>query len=421
MAEPLRLGVLSTHPIQYFSPLWRELAARASVELTVFYAHRPTPEEQGHGFGVPFAWDVDLLDGYRHEWLPNRSARPGANHFAGCDTPAIARVIAERRFDAFLVLGWNVRSFWQAMVACWRTRTPLLVRGDSQLLPMPPLRAAAKRLLYPLFMRRFDACLSVGTRSEEYFRHYGARTVVRAPHFVDNAFFAARAAAAGARRAELRRRWGIPADAFVVLHAGKFIPIKRQLDLVHALARVERADVHGLFVGDGELRAACEREAGRLGARAHFAGFLNQGEMGAAYAAADALVLCSESETWGLVVNEAMASGLPAVVGSTVGCAPDLVLDGATGYVFPTGDVDALVARIRSLADDRAGAARMGAAAQRHVAEYSVEAAADGIVAAAAGAARSRRRHAGRSPAAAGTHIARQRVEAGAVGSSTAR
>lgn len=381
----LRLGIVATHPVQYHAPLYRRLAADSRVEPTVFFAHRPTGAEQGTDFGVEFQWDVDLTSGYEHVWLTNQSPRPGVTEFGGCDTPAIAEAIRQLRFDAVLVSGWHSRSYWQAMMACWGTGTPLLVRGDSQLpTATPAVKRLAKRFLYPLFIRRFAACLSVGERSAEYFRHFGARLVVPSPHFVDNDFFAA--AAARARRAPsgARAALGLPADATVVLFAGKLIERKRPLDLVRAVATLDADSRPQLaFAGEGALREACAAEAARLGVTAHFLGFLNQSAIPQAYAAADVLVLPSdERETWGLVVNEAMACAVPAIVSTAVGCYPDLIVEGRTGRGFGVGDVPALARAIRDLSSDRSAAAAAGRAAAARVAAYSVERAAEGVVAA---------------------------------------
>jgi glycosyltransferase involved in cell wall biosynthesis len=376
-----RLGILATHPIQYFAPLYRRLAAEPSIDVRVFFAHRPTPAEQGVGFGVAFEWDVNLTDGYDHVFLRNRSRQPDLQRFGGCNTPEISGLVMRERFDAFLVSGWNTRSYWQAMRACWRSGTPLLVRGDSQLAPQAPWRAAAKRLAYPPMMRRFDACLAVGVRSAEYFRRYGARRVISSPHFVDNEAFARRADESRERRQALRRQWGIADDAFVPLFAAKFIPKKRPFDLVEAVAAAGRPAMHALFVGEGELRAAAEALAGARGVAASFVGFLNQTEMASAFAAADVLVLPSDHrETWGLVVNEAMAAGLPAIVSEAAGCAPDLVVPAETGFSFPLGDIRRLTDLLRTTCDDRDLAPRMGRRARAHVSRYSVTAAATGIV-----------------------------------------
>lgn len=382
MPESLRLGVLATHPIQYFAPLFRELHARSGLDVTVFYAHRPSPEEQGAGFGVPFTWDVDLLDGYRSIWLTNRSGPQDRGAFFGYDTPEIRSHIRQRAFDAFLVAGWHALAYWQAILGCWNAGVPVLVRGDSQLgADEFATRRYLKRFFYPFFISRFAACLSVGQRSEEYFRHFGARRIVRAPHFVDNAFFRTEAESRRRHAFALRTRWGIREGARVVLFAGKMVEKKRPLDVLRAAALLRGVDLHLLFAGDGPLRERCEREAARLGVPATFAGFLNQKEIPDAYALADVLVLPSDHrETWGLVVNEAMASGVPAVVSTSVGCYPDLILEGKTGFGFPLGDARRLADAVAIAIGSAERLAALRNASVRHVATFSVKAAADGVI-----------------------------------------
>src|SRR5206468_805445 len=102
------------------------------------------------GFGVPFEWDVPLVGGYRHQVLNNISRCPSTDRFFGCRTPEIGTIIEMGHFDAFLVSGWHSFCYWQAMRACRRTHTPLLVRGDSQL---PTVRSPLRRLIKHLFYR----------------------------------------------------------------------------------------------------------------------------------------------------------------------------------------------------------------------------------------------------------------------------
>jgi glycosyltransferase involved in cell wall biosynthesis len=375
-----RLAILVTHPVQYFAPLFRRLAVEPGLELTVFYAHRPTPEEQGRGFGVAFEWDVDLTGGYDARFLRNMSANPSAEGYSGYDSPEIADIVTRERFDAFLVMGWHAKSYWQAIRACWANGTPLLVRGDSQLgTGRPSLRAWARLVTHRQFVPRFAACLAVGIRSEQYFRFYGARRIVRSPHFVDNEHFARGAGATNI--AAVRAAWGVAEGALVVAFVGKLLPKKRPVDVLAAVASSGRTDVHVVFVGDGELREECRAAAARLGVSTTFAGFQNQQSLPAVYAAIDVLVLPSDvRETWGLVVNEAMACGRPAVVSSAAGCAPDLILEGETGFTFPVGDVRRLGERLDVLASDRDAVRRMGDGARRHVARYTVAEASAGVM-----------------------------------------
>lgn len=382
----MKLGILSTHPIQYHSPLYRELAARPGSDVTVYYAHRPSPEEQGQGFGVSFVWDVPLLDGYRSVFLRNVAKYPSTSRYRGCDTPEIADIIQYESFDAFLVHGWHVKSFRQAMRACWRTRTPIMVRGDSTLLMRRnAVTAWARRMSRRRFIPRFDACLVVGQRAREYYLAHGAAVerMFASPHFVDNERFVAAADDLQKQQPLIRRRWNIPPDTTTFLFAGKFVERKRPIDFVRAIATVagNSRDICGLMVGDGALRPQLEAEISSLAAPIRMAGFLNQSEMAAAYAVSDVLVLPSDGmETWGLVVNEAMACGLTAIVSDRVGCAPDLVTPGETGYVYPCGDVGALATYMSALAADRRLLSDLKSRAAERVQAYSVAAAADGVV-----------------------------------------
>jgi glycosyltransferase involved in cell wall biosynthesis len=346
------------------------------MDLTVMFADRPTPADQGVGFDVPFSWDIDLLAGYEHRWLVNRAPLPHRGRYADYDAPEVVDLIRAGEFDAVLVHGWHARMYWQAMRACWATGTPVYVRGDSQLAnDAGRLKRGIKRVLYPWFMRRYAACLSVGQRSEAYFRFYGARRVVRSPHFVDNDRFAADAALAGKAA---RQEWGIGQSETVALFAGKLQTLKRVPDLIAAAGKIGTGGVVVLIVGEGNDRRRCEAAAATAGARVIFAGFLNQRAMARAYAAADVLVLPSDRETWGLVVNEAMACGKPAFVSDAAGCVPDLIVPGETGDRFAPGDVERLAFLLRHATREKL--AVMGNAALRQVAGFTAQSAADGVL-----------------------------------------
>ncbi|MDX1540462.1 MAG: glycosyltransferase family 4 protein [Geminicoccaceae bacterium] len=382
----LRLAILTSHPIQYQAPLFRALARR--LDLEVFFAHRQSPEQQAAaGFSTAFDWDVDLLEGYSSRFLENRARRPGVDRFRGCDTPEIGSIIARGRFDAVLVTGWHLLCYWQAIRACRRLRTPVLVRGDSQLVsPRSRSKRLVKAGLHRWLVRQFDGFLHVGTRNRAYLLHYGARPerLFFTPHFVDNPWFAERARAAAAERDAFRARLGIGANERVILFAGRLVPFKRVEDVIRATARLAAGEVPAvrlLIAGSGPLQADLERLAASSRAPVTFAGFRNQTELPACYDLAELLVLGSTgAETWGLVVNEAMASGTPAVVSDAVGCAPDLV-DGRTGQTVPVGDVPALCHAIQATLGSKDDPAVQAALAAK-MSTYSVETAVAGVLAA---------------------------------------
>ena len=383
--RPLRLGVLLSHPVQYFSPFWRELGQRSDVALTVYYACAPTAAQQGRDFGVPFVWDVSLLSGYDHRFLRNVARRPGLNFF-GCDTPEIAQIVRAREVDVLLVHGWHFKSYCQAIAACRRCRVPIILRADSHLLePRPVLLRVAREVVHRVLVPQFDAYLSVGPLNEEYCRHFGADAsrFFRAGHFVDNAWWSHSVAEATACRDALRRRWNVPDDALTLVFAGKFIPRKRPLELLGALRRLRDAPVHVLMAGDGPLRRQVERIVTEERLPVTLLGFINQSAMPEVYAAGDLLVLPSREESWGMVVNEAMASGLPAIVTDRVGCSPDLIRQGETGTCIPANRADALAEAIRTYLTDRGRVRREGQAARRHIAQFSATNAAEQLLRAA--------------------------------------
>jgi glycosyltransferase involved in cell wall biosynthesis len=350
----MRVAVCASHPIQYQAPLFRALARE--VDLKVFYAHRATAANQAAaGFGTEFLWDVDLLTGYEYEFLNNRAASPATNRFGGCDTPDVGTALRNGRFDAVVLLGWHLKSFQQALWACKVAGIPVAVRGDSQLGTFRRLTTKViKSATYPIFLRLFDAALVVGTRSREYWERYRypTRRIFLSPHAVDNDWFAARAGSSA--RARMRKSLNIPEGEFVALFAGKLLQNKRPLDLIDAAAvlKARGRSLTVLFAGSGPLETNIANEARRSGVSAHLLGFRNQSEMPETYAAADALVLPSENETWGLVANEALACMRPVVLSDRTGAAPDLAGDGRAGRVFATGQIDELASALTSLMDD---------------------------------------------------------------------
>jgi len=372
----LRVGALLTHPVQYYSPWFRHLAGLC--DLKVYYAHQQTPEGQAlAGFSEAFEWDVPLLDGYDWQWLRNLSRRPGLSHFDGCDTPEIGGIIRRERFDGFMIMGWNRKSYLQAGWAAIRSRTPLLMRTDSNLTSSrSKLKLAIKRPAYSMILPRAGQYLSPGRRTDDYLRHYAVpeRRIHRLAHMIDvDRFRTGAEAARSTGRARARRtRHGASDADFVLLLTGKLIPKKRPLLLLEALRRLreaapERSDVKLWVVGDGPLRSELEAFAEQHGLPVSFLGFINQSELPDIYAAADCLVLPSDAdETWGLVVNEAFACGLPAIVSAEAGCAPELIDEGRTGWTMRTPDADHLATLIQGA---RTGAGSLPRAALEALSE----------------------------------------------------
>jgi len=380
----LKLAMVTTHPIQYQVPWLRLLASRSNIELHVFFAMLPTSEEQGREFGVAFAWDTPLLDGYDYSVLENVAASPSLTTWAGCDTPSIFDKLREGQYQAVIVNGWGSKTAIQTLLACRRLRIPCIVRGEANALSR---RSFLKRLGHRVLLSQYAAFLAIGTQNRRYYESLGVRSarIFDTPYCVDNSRFGS--AADGARvntpLAELRASFGLDADSTTFLFSGKFVDKKHPADAIEAVRKLlgsGQVKVQLLMVGDGPLRGQLEQSA--VGLPVRFAGFLNQSQMALAYAASECLLLPSDAgETWGLVVNEAMACGLPVIVSDQVGCAVDLVIAGVTGHVYRCRDVDDLAMQMLKLVADPGQRGALGHAARRHVeAGFHFDGVVDGVL-----------------------------------------
>lgn len=383
---PIRLAIVCSHPVQYYAPWFRYLARNLRAEVRIFYLWNPAadPRHRDPDFAQPVRWDTDLHSGYDHEFVPNKARRPGTSRFSGLYNPGLVGRLRAWRPSVVLQLGYGWRTPLR-LTATWRD-CPLVLRGDSHDLDRgATLRNRCRAIALRLLFRRYAAFASVGTANRRHYLQHGVDPVRihHVPHCVDNAVFAAGAADAAGAAGRWRAELGIPPQHRLVLFLGKFIPKKRPDLLIRAFTRAHLPDTMLLLVGSGPLGESLRAAAAGLDS-VRFAPFQNQGAIPRTFAAADLLVLPSEGpgETWGLVVNEAMAAGLPCLVSTHVGCREDLISEGATGWSFPAGDETALAHALQSahaVICDSIQRARLRAGVEQRIASYSYAAATVGL------------------------------------------
>jgi glycosyltransferase involved in cell wall biosynthesis len=379
-----KLAIVSTHPIQYYAPVFRELAKSKLLAPRVFFTWSQTAAGPvfDPGFGTRFSWNVPLLQGYDHEFVRNVAARPGSDHFFGIHNPDLNRAIVEWGADAVLVYGWSLRSHLAAL-RYFKGKLPVLFRGDSTLLdPQRSWRRRIRQLYLRWVYSHVDLAIAVGQNNHDYYNWSGLseQRIAFAPHSVDTNRFGD----ASGEHAQLSRRWrdelAIPLDAVAFVFAAKLVPKKDPFLLLESFVKLQ-SSAHLIFFGAGELDTAL-RDRARGHTNIHFLPFQNQKTMPAVYRVGDVYVLpsCGPGETWGLAMNESMASARPVIASSRVGGARDLVQDGVTGWVFESRNPDDMSRVLRTaLSCGRDGLRRMGDNAQQLSALWSTEAAAQAI------------------------------------------
>jgi glycosyltransferase involved in cell wall biosynthesis len=382
------LAVIETHPIQYHAPVYRALQSQLGLQVTAIYASDfSVAGYQDPEFGATFAWDTDLLAGYQYGFL-TRAAAGGARRARSASTRGLEATLLNLNPRCVLLTGYHPRFYRHAFRVALKRHVPVLFRAETTDHARPRsrlksfLRDNALRYVY----RRCSALLYVGERSRQHYLRLGAASdaLVFSPYCVDASVFRTSERDRETLRSATRAELDVARDDIMILFSGKLIPRKDPLRIIEAVRMLKNgARPVVVFMGSGALQSQIEIAASiDPPVQVRFAGFQNQRSLSKFYHAADCLVLPSVlDETWGLVVNEALVHGVPAVVSSAVGCAPDLIEDGVTGAVFDAGQAEALaIALRRMLPLLNNAAARERCRAIVH--DYSVTNAARGIAAA---------------------------------------
>lgn len=387
--RPCRFAILASHPIQYFTPLYRRLAARPGLSVDVMYYRdfgvRPRFDRQ---FGRAIQWDTDQLSGYRHRFLWNASPiKDTFNPLHALNPGAFVRLL--RGYDAVWLNGYTYPSNWLALAAATVRGTRVLLRSELR----PDMRgrtdraAALRDRIVRWWVRRADALLYIGHLNREAYLAYGARPeqLFPAPYSIDVDLLRAAGRESPATKQLWRREFGLPHDLPLVLFAGKLTERKHPEALLHAIRTdaMRGVPAHLVYAGSGPLEADLRALAADAGiTNISMLGFVNQSVLPRLYALADVFVFPSENEPYGLALNEAMAAGAAPVATTDVGAAADLIAEGVSGFLFPPRDWIALGQSIARLLGDPALRARVAAAAVERASASSFDATVDGIIAA---------------------------------------
>jgi len=257
--------------------------------------------------------------------------------------------------DVLAVNGWNNFGSLTAADCCVRLGLPMVVMSESA--RQDETRTWWKEILKRQIVDLYSAALVGGQRHVEYLVELGMPRdrIFVGYDVVDNEYFRQKTGEVRSQRSEVRQKYALPENYF--LASARFIPKKNLMGLMQGYAQYrERSQAEGktpwhlVVLGDGPLRENLNAQLSTLNllAHVHFAGFKQYQELPVYYALANAFVHASTTEQWGLVVNEAIASGLPVIVSQRCGCVPELVQD--NGFTFDPTNHDELAARLSQMA-----------------------------------------------------------------------
>jgi glycosyltransferase involved in cell wall biosynthesis len=379
----VRVAVVCGLPIQYMSPLFAALSDVPSIDLTVLYSSSMGTEASTSpflNFGHQVVWDVDVLRGYRSKVLWN-PVEPNVDRRWTMVSPLIARELHRSRCDVAVIFGWRYPVNWLSYVFCRARGVPYLMFCDTDVRDPGETRL---RLVRHLVLRSLCShaagALYVGTFNRDFYIRHGMppERLWFAPFSVDIERFSS------GDRDTARSRLGLMPGRVYLLFVGALSERKRPLLLFSALETLQRrgANVGLLVAGTGELEADMRHRIASSGLRdVHLRGFVNQVELPDLYAAADIFVLPSRRDAHGMVVNEAMAAGLPVIISTGTGLwgPGDLVAHGSEGLVFEADNLEALTSACEALLDP-ATRERMGSNARRRIGELSYQTALRGWV-----------------------------------------
>jgi glycosyltransferase involved in cell wall biosynthesis len=370
-----KIAIVVTHPIQYYVPLFQALAQ--DFNLMVFYTWgiAGIGEKFDPDFKRKITWDLPLLEGYSYKVVENIASNPGSDHFRGIINPNLIAQINSFNPDKLLIYGWSYHSHLQ-VIRYFKNKIPIYFRGDSNLLDHKGLVKRALRFLFLKWIyNHIDKALYVGKANRTYYEHFGLnqKQLIFVPHAIDNVRFSNDRSIESNK---LRESLGIHLEEILILFAGK-LESKKNPEILLKTFLKSKSNLHLLFVGNGALEESLKSKVKQsvsrgisISEQVHFMDFQNQTHMPMIYQACDIFCLPSRGpgETWGLAVNEAMASGKAILVTNKVGCNLDLV-DESNGFIFDSEDENSLFNILLSL--EKMDLMGKGSASREKIKKYS--------------------------------------------------
>lgn len=366
-----KVALITTIIAPYRIPVFNHLAQHPAIDLTVLFEREMTPWRNWKVYREDIRFDYEILPAFS---LPLKQKMSGIILSRG-----ILLVLKRGKFDIIICGGWNSLAAIQALAfSKLTTTTSCFLWSESSIFNKPRhlLLEATKRQI----VKCFDGWIAAGRTSRDYLLCLGAcsERIYIAPDAVDTDFFHRKSRETVVSREEIKRQRGYPRH--LILYVGRLIDKKGISFLLEAFQRLDRKDVGLVLVGEGpQKREYQEYCAMHHVPQVYFEGFQPLERLPQYYAIADVFVFPTLTDTWGLVMNEAMSCRLPVISSSQAGASADLILEGMNGYTYEPTDVDRLVHLMKKLLDNEPLRHKMGENSWRIIQYYTPEKCAQGF------------------------------------------
>jgi glycosyltransferase involved in cell wall biosynthesis len=349
----LRIGLVVSHPIQHFCPQYVSFADNPDIVFKVFFASMLGYKKYfDQNFGKEISWNNLELEKFSHEFLNGEKVIPSDKKL---DAPSLDRALDDFKPDVIITYGYF--QVFQRRAHKWalRKNVPIAYISDSERRQQRPF--FKEIIKYPYlrwYFSRISYFLTVGNANEAFYHYHGVKKErfirMHFPIDIKNYFACYNEKVALGQR--LRNEYRIAVDELVISVVGKMVPWKNQDHLIDAMIRLEQEDIHlHLFIlGSGTQMEKWKQKSEALSkSKVHFTGFVNIEKLPSYYAASDIYIHPASVEPHSIAISEAIFMGCPVIISDRCGSygETDDVQEGKNGWVYPFGNIEELVKKIK--------------------------------------------------------------------------
>jgi glycosyltransferase involved in cell wall biosynthesis len=362
-----KIAIVTTHPIQYQSPLFKQASLWNKFKVDVYFAskHGYKSKYIDKDFKKKFNWNINLLSGYNYFFSTKNDYN--INSFF-LSFKNLKNTLFKIKYDAILLFGWNNILYIKAFFLAKLYKIPIILRVETNSTQkINYFKKNIKYLILYILFKYIDYFLYIGSLNKKFYLNLGinSKRLYPAPYSVDNNFFLNKKKISIFIKKKFKKK--------TILFVGKLIERKNVEEFLK-LAELFKNDnrFNFLVVGDGHQIKLCnEFVINNKLSNIKIVGFINQKELRVIYQKSFLLIVPSKYETWGLVINEAMAAGLPVICSRNCSSSRDLIINGKTGYVYNLGDIKFLKKLIIELSTNKKKYLKMIKKIKNHIKNFT--------------------------------------------------